>query len=454
MLVEEHAFAEALELAERSKARVLTQLLRGDRGAEDATLTVEEKRELTRRRDALYSLNRQAEKAPQSESLRRAARDDLAAFEASLAAQHPEMARRRGQVRPLALADINRILTDRKTAIVEYVVAGQQLFVFTVANDGPRVTVSARPISIGASEIASRIGRFRERIAKRDFSVNEDARPLYDALLAPVSQSLSRRARLIVVPDGPLWNLPFQALRTNHGYLIEDMAVSYAPSITALREILQLRGPVQPRRLLAFGKTEFDPAPAQALQPLPEAGAQVRLITELYGRDRSAAYLDGEASESRFKAAAPLYTILHLATHGMLDEASPLYSYLVLSRDPHNARDDGRLEAWEIMHMKLTAELVVLAACETGRGRIAPGEGLIGAMWAFFAAGARAIVVSQFRVESKSADTLLVAFHRRLAAGSGSKAVELRAAAIELLHTPRYAHPYYWAGFILAGDSD
>ena len=104
--------------------------------------------------------------------------------------------------------------------------------------------------------------------------------------------------------------------------------------------------------------------------------------------------------------------------------------------------------------MKLTADLVVLAACDTGRGRIAPGEGVIGTMWALFSAGARSMVVSQFRVESKSATKLLVDFHRRLAAEGGSKTAELRAAAMELLRTPRYAHPYYWAGFILVGDPD
>lgn len=104
--------------------------------------------------------------------------------------------------------------------------------------------------------------------------------------------------------------------------------------------------------------------------------------------------------------------------------------------------------------MKLTADLVVLAACDTGRGRIAPGEGVIGTMWALFSAGARSMVVSQFSVESTSATKLLVDFHRRLAAEGGSKTAELRAAALELLRMPRYAHPYYWAGFILVGDPD
>ena len=83
----------------------------------------------------------------------------------------------------------------------------------------------------------------------------------------------------------------------------------------------------------------------------------------------------------------------------------------------------------------------------------ASGEGVIGTMWALFAAGARSVMVSQFPVESKSTTALLVGFHRRFTTEDGSKAEHLRAAAIELLHTPRYAHPYYWAGFILVGDA-
>jgi CHAT domain-containing protein len=75
-------------------------------------------------------------------------------------------------------------------------------------------------------------------------------------------------------------------------------------------------------------------------------------------------------------------------------------------------------------------------------------------MWALFAAGAHSMVASQFRVESKSATALLVSFHRRLAAERASKSAQLRAAALEVLHTSRFAHPYYWAGFILVGDPD
>src|SRR5262249_49757310 len=198
----------------------------------------------------------------------------------------------------------------------------------------------------------------------------EDARgalaPALPSLFVP---ALAGCSRLIVVPDEMLWNLPFQALRGPDGFLIEAAAVSYAPSMAALREIHRLPKPSDRRTLFAMAKGQFGSAPA--LEPLPEAESQIRMIRDIYGADRSAIYVGADATEHRFRTTAPGYTVLHLATHAVLDEASPLYSHLVLSRSGDDPDDDGRLEAWEIMRMKLSADLVVLAACDTGRGRIA-----------------------------------------------------------------------------------
>jgi CHAT domain-containing protein len=172
----------------------------------------------------------------------------------------------------------------------------------------------------------------------------------------------------------------------------------------------------------------------------------------VYGPDRSAIYLGPEAREDRFKAEAPRHGILHVATHGVLDEASPLYSHVVLSPGEGGSSEDGLLEAWEMADLRLKADLVVLSACETGRGRIAPGEGIVGTMWALFVAGSRSLVVSQWKVESASTTELMTAFHRGLAGGEGGAAAHLRSASLEVLRNPRYTHPFYWAGFVLVGN--
>jgi predicted secreted protein len=255
---------------------------------------------------------------------------------------------------------------------------------------------------------------------------------------------------LIIVPDGVLWELPFQALQSSaHRYVIEDMAVSYAPSITVLREMMRVhRDTPASRTLLAFGNPSAD-----AQDALPETATEVHRLAEIYGAS-SRVLVGADAREDRWKAEAPDYRVVHLATHGVLDDASPLYSHLLLARPERGSKDDGLLEAWEIMNVPLNADLVILSACETARGRVAPGEGILGLMWAVFVAGSPATLVSQWRVDSASSTTLMVAFHREwnMDGGRISKARALQHASVEVLRTRGFSHPFFWAGFILAGD--
>ena len=153
-----------------------------------------------------------------------------------------------------------------------------------------------------------------------------------------------------MIPDGPLWEVPFQALQDASGrYVIESAAVSYAPSLTVLREALGRPAPAataDPARHGQGGLRRAASAPPALslmsdLGPLPDAERQVRLIGGLYGSDRSSTYLGAEAREDRFKAEAPRHAVLHLATHGVLEENSPLYSHVVLSPGPADRRRTG-----------------------------------------------------------------------------------------------------------------
>jgi len=128
-------------------------------------------------------------------------------------------------------------------------------------------------------------------------------------------------------------------------------------------------------------------------------------------------------------------------------------SYLTLAEG--GPKDDGLLEAWELMQLDLKADLAVLSACETARGRIGAGEDVIGLSWAMFIAGVPSTVVSQWKVESASTRDLMVNFHRSLLSSTTSKATKadaLRQAALKLMRNPETSHPFYWAGFVLVGD--
>jgi CHAT domain-containing protein len=395
---------EAFSLAERSKARALLDTIRSDRTPITKAMTDEERRRELALRTALTSINSElrvaAAAAPRDEArvvalqrtrdARRVAYED---FQQGLYAVHPELQVNRAGAPIVTAPEAGRLLDGPSTAIVEYVVGPASIHAFVITASG----IKAFQLPGTAGAISSLARQFRDQVASRDLRASASGRQLYDLVLKPLRARLIGMTTLIVVPDGPLWNLPFQAMQAADGrYLIESMAVSYAPSVTVLREARRRRTamPAEPA-LLAFGNPSLgQPSPPGAaanlrdngLKPLPQTEAEVARLATIYGA-ASRIYTGESAREDRWKADAPNYRVIHVAAHGVLDNASPLYSHLVLASPVPGEAEDGLLEAWEIMNMRLTADLVVLSACDTARGRTAPGEGVIGLMWAVFVAG-------------------------------------------------------------------
>ena len=130
-----------------------------------------------------------------------------------------------------------------------------------------------------------------------------------------------------------------------------------------------------------------------------------------------------------------------------------MYSHLVLSQKADNPNEDGLLEAWEMKDLDLKADMVVLSACDTARGRVSSGEGMIGMNWALFIAGTPTTVASQWKVESSSTTEFMLEFHRQMLSNKKiTKAEALRRASLKLLKSTKYRHPSYWAPWILVGD--
>lgn len=498
MLVREGRDAEAFRYAEAGKGRVLLDVLRAGRDRARGRLTAAEAArdgELRRVMNDLSGELRRELAAPTPAGSRAGvlqgrlerARLEYSAFRAGLYASHPEMRVESGDAQPVTREEVAGLLPDEETAIAEYVVTEQRtyLFVFTKARTSAAPSLRIHAVEITRAELSRRAEEFRRQLAQGDLLFGRNARALYDLLLMPAEAELKTTRRLVIVPDDKLWELPFQALRTREGaYLIERSSVTYAPSLTVLREMTlrresRSRAPRRPATLLALGNPLLGGSPADrargvlmhgggGLTPLPEAERQVRAMAALYGPRRSRVYTGAEAREERVKREAGSYSVLHLATHGTLDDASPMYSNVVLAQGPRGkgagerSGEDGLLEAWELMEMRLDAELVILSACETARGRVTPGEGLIGLSWALFVAGSPVTVVSQWKVESASTTELMLEFHRRLlarlshprGANGMTKAEALRLAALRLLRSERHAHPFYWAGFVMVGDGN
>jgi CHAT domain-containing protein len=468
VLVKENKADEALVIGERAKARgLLDMLLHGEINVQKA-MTAEEREQEKRLKFELTQLNKRLLQMTQSdgrqteiEAQLEKARLKYEAFQNSLYAAHPELKVQRGEAPSINASELASLVpTD--TTVLEYVVTDDHTYLFAITKSraaGTDVQVFTLPIK--QEELATQTEAFRLQLARRDLGFRSSAAKLYELLLKPAETQLRGKSKLVIVPDQTLWDLPFQALLTGaNRYVIEQSSISYAPSLTVLREMTKRReNRSDSLTLLALGNPGRKPVTItrasfvtrdNRADPLPEAEQEVKILRQLYGPTNSKVYVGSEAREDVVKSEASRARILHFATHGMLNNASPMYSSLELV--PGGANEDGLLEAWELMQLDLNAELAVLSACETARGRIGPGEGIIGMSWAMFIAGVPSVVVSQWKVEAAGTRDLMVNFHRDLIGGRGTKSEALRQASLKLMKNPETSHPFYWAGFVLVGD--
>jgi CHAT domain-containing protein len=256
--------------------------------------------------------------------------------------------------------------------------------------------------------------------------------------------------------------------------LVEDYTISYTPSATVLKRLG--RDPSAPDRrhdLAAFADPSVDPTLVAANAPSKDPAGVTRTLYDedgfsfsplmfarqeaediaTYARRGRALFVGEKATEEQTKRLSlDQYKVIHFATHSFVVEQSPARSAIVLrlDRDPV---EDGFLQAWEIYEVKLNADLVVLSACQTGRSPFIAGEGVQGLPHAFFAAGARAVLISLWDVNDRWTAQLMQSFYRRLGEGMG-KAEALRQAKLSLLESAEGRDPRLWAAFIVTGEAD
>jgi CHAT domain-containing protein len=381
-----------------------------------------------------------------------------------LYAAHPDLTVARGDVPPASLHEIQQTIPP-DGVVLEYASLEHETWLIVVTRDEARI--HAIPVEIAA--LRRTVAQFGAQLAARGVAFRAPARRLYDLLLGPAAPALAGKRIVCVIPDFSIGNLPFQALIDRNGrYVIERSALFYAPSLA----FLAWRAHHPPARttgdrvpqVLAFGNPRIAVdtvrrvharTRGESLVPLPEAEEEVRALKRMYG-ERATLRVGAAATEKDFKNEAPRYRVLHLATHGIYDDSDPMNSHLVLARG-RGDRDDGLLEARELADLALDADLVVLSACESGRGTLG-GEGMIGFSWAIIAAGCDTAILTHFKIGSVSSRDLMIAFHHRLALrgdrflGGRTATDALREAELAMLRSGTRAHPFYWAAFSAVGQ--
>jgi CHAT domain-containing protein/lipoprotein NlpI len=352
------------------------------------------------------------------------------------------------------LAKIQQIAKNQNATLVEYSLIDETIYIWVISPQGqiafqqsqlPPNTNIPDLVNISRADIGVR-GRSRASDSLASVAAAQgDLKLLHKLLIAPIAKSLPKdpTQRIIVIPQGELFFIPFVALQDSQGqYLIEQHTISTASSIGLLDsssppakfnskrgEILVVGNPIMP---LAPDGTQLD--------PLPGAGAEAIAIGSIL---KTIPLIGAEADKNIVVNKMRSASIIHLATHGLLDRVRGDIPGAI-------ALTNGLLTSNEIFDLKLQASLVVLSACDTGRGDLS-GDGVIGLSRALAAAGTPSVGVSLWTVSDSATKELMVEFYQNWYGKGLDKAQAMRQAMLEVMKT--HDKPSDWAAFTIMGEA-
>jgi CHAT domain-containing protein len=341
-----------------------------------------------------------------------------------------------------------------------------------------------------AKDLASLVTEFRLSLQNINYdSYITSAEKLYSLLISPIRENIKGKKKAYVIPDGILNYLPFEALITKHvpskgdidfsglPYLINDFEICYHYSahllfLSSRKEVLEDNfsflgfAPVFPD--LEVSKTKISnlidttiitrtglrsvTRKDKTYSSLPESEEEVKEIAKLFGSRGydGKVYTYNDACEDKIKSGElGKFSSVHLATHGFINEETPKLSGLLFA-DNENSGEDGILYLGEIFNIDLKTNLVVLSACESGLGKLARGEGIIGLTRGFIYSGTKNLLVSLWQVADKSTSELMIEFYKNVL-DRESYSSSLRAAKLKLIKDGVYSYPLEWSPFVLIG---
>ena len=444
VLIDQGNYVEAFARAEDAKTQVLREIIH--RGSFSITkgMTASEQKDEIRLLRALRSLTLQLsnvqETRPTDTAAIRALRDRVTAarsayesFRKRLYARHPDLAVYRGQFAPLKF-DQTRTLLGRDTAILEYALSEDAVYLFVITNH-----VKAYALPVKPAEIAQLAGR-----------------NLYDVLVKPAEQQIAGKSRLIIIPDGVLWDISFAALQPSQDqYLVDEKTLSYAVSVSALSQmrkrravrsasptVLAFADPVLGDEVVERLKTTYRDLP---LRVTTDVSNEIQQLRSIYVKTRSQFYTGASAKKETARTQAATHALIHFATPVFMDQAMPLYSFIALSTN-QGGSDDGLLRLSEVINLNSKARMVVLPFSSPVQTPSHYGNVLVAMSWAWFVAGTPSVVLSRWQANSTS--EFSSELHRNLRR-STDNAESLRQTMLKLRQS-KTAHD--WSGFMLVGQ--
>ncbi|MEM1574183.1 MAG: CHAT domain-containing tetratricopeptide repeat protein [Candidatus Methanomethylicaceae archaeon] len=374
----------------------------------------------------------------------------------------------------VTLEEAQKKIIPKKTLVLSYLISTEASYVFAITNKYFKIFPLPKE-----NEIKGLVRNYLMKLTDPDTNNFSEGHELYLVLMDQALRSFNGIKRIIIIPDDLLHYLPFESLLISkngkYKWLIENYAISYAPSLTSIKEIKERKktnGDRPKKYLLAIGSPKFDingkddnnsqkvilnsfyePGIDLTLEKLQFSTQEIKSISSYFPIKKSKILIHEDASEEIIKGAdLSEYKILHFATHCIIDDKKPARSSIVLRLD-QDPQEDGFLQVREIFNLKLNADLVTLSACQTGIGPLIRGEGIDGLNRAFFYAGASSLILSLWPINDQATSQLMQRFYFYVK-NHNSIELALQKAKLELINSGTLSHPYYWAAFIPYGDTN
>jgi len=402
---------------------------------------------------------------------------------------------------PLKLEETQRQVLDADTLLLEYSLGPQRSFLWAVTPDSIRTyelpnRAVIEPLARRVYELLTACNQTvanesleqrRVRLETADAEYQKAAASLSQMILGPAAAELKDK-RLLIVSDGVLQFIPFAGLPdpAKAQPLIVDHEIVTAPStavVALLRQETKNRKPA-PKTLAVLADPVFsnnDPrvltaraahavkgekgSTADAMRSATELGLgdlrrlrfsrqEADEITRLANNDVNLEAVDFQANRALATSAElGQYRIVHFATHGLINNTHPELSGVVLSLVDEKGRpQNGFLRLYDLYNLRLSADLVVLSACQTALGKEIRGEGLVGLTRGFMYAGAPRVVASLWQIDDRASAEFMKRFYEGLLGQKLRPAAALRAAQVSMQKDPRWHAPHYWAAFTLQGE--
>lgn len=389
-------------------------------------------------------------------------------------------------------------LNDLRTALgsddacLNFVVGDSSIYTFAITNEEFVIHQQKRDGTLQRD-----VRRFRASLMP-DTSTGEllsSSHDLYRRLILPVKEIIATKANLLIIPDGPLLQIPFEALLTTPvayatgdkpdfrklPYFLHDHKISYHYSASLFVSTMHQVSQQMPKRAFGGFAPVFDKKgqngyivssgnagglaslsemwtmltrDGRNFNQLPNSRREVKQILKMFENDaaKSDAFVYRMASEEAFKTHAGQYQFLHLATHGFTNAEKPQLSGIAFSQPKDSTEaEDGILYAGEVYNLELNADLVVLSSCESGIGKLVKGEGMMAMTRGFLYAGASNVAVSLWKVIDRHTSELMVNFYQNIRSGRAYRPA-LHDAKLRLVNNRFTAHPRSWSSFVLIGQ--